>query len=345
MTDAPTADSTDKRALVLAISQPGRELAARLADALGGDLADREALGPAFVVGRPVIAVGALGIWTRLIAPHLGNKLVDPPLVVVDDAARFAIALVGGHHGGNALAERVAALLGATAVVTTATDVLGLPSVEVLAEQYGWRLEGSRDARLHVAAALVDGQPVAVYQDCGARTWLDRLPGHVRLASMPPRYEEGDTAAIFVTDRLLPELPGWGEHAVVLRPRTLVAGIGASRGVPCDEVMALLHAALDEAGLAVASVAAIATADIKRDETGIGLAATSLDAPIRYFSAAELAAVEAPTPSAVVARHVQTPSVCEAAALLAAGAHTLIVEKQKSAHATVAIARMTEASA
>src|SRR4029077_999774 len=119
-----------------------------LAAALGGELGGRDALAPGFVAGRAGVAVGALGISTRLVAPYLGDKLADPPLVVVDDAARFAIAVLGGHHGGNALAARVAALLGATAVVTTATDVLGLPSPEVLAERHGWLLEGSREARL-----------------------------------------------------------------------------------------------------------------------------------------------------------------------------------------------------
>ncbi|GMU39325.1 MAG: hypothetical protein AMXMBFR23_01910 [Chloroflexota bacterium] len=328
--------------LVFAVSQPGHTLAARIASALGAEVATREALAAAFADGRPIIAVGALGIWTRLIAPSLVDKLTEPPVVVVDDAGRFAVAVVGGHHGGNALAERVAMLLGAIPVITTATDVLGLPSIEALTERYGWMLEGSRAARLHVSAALVNGQRVVVYQDCGERSWLGRLPGHVRLASVPPLPDEGEAAAIFVTDRVLAEAAAWGEAAVALRPQTLVAGIGASRGASHEEIAALLRTVLDEAGLALMSVGMIATAEIKRDETGICSTAASLDVPVRYFVATELAAVEVPTPSAEVARHVQTPSVCEAAALLASGARDLIVEKRKSAHATVAIARMTE---
>lgn len=332
------------RPAVFAVSQPGHTLAARIASALGTEVATREVLPAAFVEGRPIVAVGALGIWTRLIAPLLVDKLREPPVIVVDDAGRFAIALVGGHHGGNALAERVALLLGATAVITTATDVLGLPSVEALAERYGWALEGSRAARLHVSAALVNGQRVAVYQDCGERSWLGRLPAHVRLAALPPLPDEGEVAAIFVTDRVLAAAGQWGEAAVALRPRTLVAGVGASRGVLQEEVVALLQTTLDEAGLALKSVGMIATAEIKRDEAGICAAAASLDVPVRYFVAAELAAVCVPTPSAAVARHVQTPSVCEAAALLASGTRELIVAKRKSAHATVAIARVTESA-
>lgn len=328
--------------IVLGISQPGLQLAARIADAIGGESGGREALGAAFACGRPIIAVGAIGIWARLLAPHLGNKLADPPVVVVDDAARFAIPIVGGHRGGNMLAERLAELLGAMAVITTATEVLGLPSAETLAERYGWRLEASRDARLHVAAALVNGAPVVVYQDCGDRSWIDSLPPQVTVAPSPPA--RGDAvAAIFVTDRILPAADGWGEHAVTLRPATLVVGIGSSRGAPAEQIMDLLRSALANSELAEASIALIATAEVKRDEPGILAVADALNAPITCFAAESLAAVAVPNPSVVVARHVQTASVCEAAAMLAARAPRLLVTKRKSAQATVAIARIAGA--
>ncbi|MSQ29006.1 MAG: cobalamin biosynthesis protein CbiG [Dehalococcoidia bacterium] len=330
--------------LVLAISRPGGELAARIAEMFAGEFGARDSLTAAFREGRPIIAVGALGIWTRLLAPHLGDKLLDPPVVVVDDAGRFAIALTGGHHGGNALAARVAAMLGATPVLTTATDTLGLPSIEAIAAQYGWRLDASRAARLHVSAALVNGEPVVVFQDRSDRGWLSTLPAHARLLDTPPRPDEA-TAAIFVTDRTLPEISAWAECVVVLRPPTLVAGIGASQGVTAEEVLTLLRSVLDDNGFALASVATIATADLKRDEPGIVEAAALLGIPLRCFPTEALAAVSVPTPSAVVAQHVQTSSVCEAAALLASGARALLVEKRKSAHATVAIARISEVPA
>ena len=330
------------RPIVLGVSQPGLRLAARIAEAIGGELADRDALGAAFASGRPIVAVGAIGIWTRLLAPHLGDKLADPAVVVIDDAAHFAIPIVGGHRGGNAIAERLAAILGATAVITTATDVLGLPSVETLAERNGWRLDASRDARLHVAAALVNGAAVIVYQECGDRSWLDALPPHVTVVSSPPARGVA-TAAIFVTDRVLPVAEGWGEHAVTLRPSTLVVGIGASSGAPADQIATLLHAALADAGLAAASIARIATAEVKRDEPGILAVARTLNVPVICFAAEALAVVDVPNPSAVVARHVLTASVCEAAALLASGARQLLATKRKSAQATVAIARIAGA--
>jgi cobalt-precorrin 5A hydrolase len=67
----------------------------------------------------------ATGIAARFIDGLLQDKHHDPAVVVIDEAARYAIALVGGHEGGaNALAYRVANAVGATPVVTTASEAI-----------------------------------------------------------------------------------------------------------------------------------------------------------------------------------------------------------------------------
>lgn len=119
-------------------------------------------------------------------------------------------------------------------------------------------------------------------------------------------------------------------------------GAGASRDCPPSELAALADATLAEAGLSRSAVAAVASADVKADEPAILALADALGVPTRFFAPAELAVVDVPTPSAVVAWHVGTPSVAEAAALLAAGdegpAARLLVPKRRSAHATCALA-------
>lgn len=116
---------------------------------------------------------------------------------------------------------------------------------------------------------------------------------------------------------------------------TVAVGVGASRGCPVGELEALVRATLGEAGLTRADVEVIASVDAKADEPAV----LALGA-VRFFGAAALARVDVPTPSAVVAVHVGTPSVAEAAALLAAGEGAeLLVNKRRSAHATCAVAR------
>lgn len=117
-------------------------------------------------------------------------------------------------------------------------------------------------------------------------------------------------------------------------------GIGCKSGAPSGEVLALVRATLAEAGLSPRVVACIATVDRKRDEAAIDAVATRLGVTARFFSASELAAeTRMAQVSERVADAVDTGSVAEAAALLAAGPDAkLIVSKRKSAHATCAIA-------
>jgi cobalamin biosynthesis protein CbiG len=120
----------------------------------------------------------------------------------------------------------------------------------------------------------------------------------------------------------------------------IAVGVGASRGCPEVELEALVDAALVAAGVDAREVTVLASADIQADEPAVLALFVARGWSLSFFSAEVLAAVVVPTPSATVARHVGTPSVAEAAALLAAGdGATLVLTKQRSAHATCAIAR------
>jgi cobalt-precorrin 5A hydrolase/cobalt-precorrin 5A hydrolase/precorrin-3B C17-methyltransferase len=118
----------------------------------------------------------------------------------------------------------------------------------------------------------------------------------------------------------------------------LVVGAGCSRGCPPEELAALVDSAL--AGVD-GRVVAVATIDRRAAEPCVVALAQTRGVPVRAHSADALARVPVPTPSAVVARHVGTASVAEAAALLAAGPGARIaVVKRRSAHATCAVAEV-----
>jgi len=257
----------------------------------------------------------ATGAAVRIVAPLLRDKATDPAVVCVDEAGRFAVALCGGHAGGaNALARSVAAALGATPVVTTATDAVDLPSLDQLP---GFVATGDV---AEVTKAMLDG----------------RLPQvDVRLlwplpALLPPSGPGPER--IVVTDLDLPSAPG----VVALHPPSLVAGVGASTGAPADAVEPLLVTALGRAGLARESVGELATIDRRATDQAVA----ALGLPVRAFSADALALVDVPTPSEAVRAAVGTASVAEAAALLAAGPGAeLVVAKHVAPQATVAVAR------
>ncbi|SEC73397.1 cobalt-precorrin 5A hydrolase / precorrin-3B C17-methyltransferase [Streptomyces sp. 2231.1] len=267
-----------------------------------------EAVRAAFAECEQLVCFLATGAAVRLFAPLLGDKTADPGVVCVDEGGRFAVSLVGGHGGGaNELAREVGGLLGAEPVVTTATDAVGLAALDTLGLPY----EGAVAA---VSRALLDGEPVA-------------LEAEVAWPLPPLPFSAEGAYTVRLTDRAVEP----GEREVLLRPPSLVVGVGASRGAPAEEVLGLIGEALRAAGLSAGSVAELATVDAKAEEPGLVAAAERLGVPLVTYSAGELAAVEVPNPSDAPLVAVGTPSVAEAAAL--AGGGELLVPKRKSERA------------
>ncbi|MEU0896432.1 precorrin-3B C(17)-methyltransferase [Streptomyces massasporeus] len=265
-----------------------------------------DAVRTAFAQCEQLVCFLATGAVVRLVAPLLSGKTEDPGVVCVDEGGRFAVSLLGGHAGGaNELAREVGDLLGAEPVVTTATDAVDLAGLDTL----GLPVEGDVAG---VSRALLDGEAVA-------------LRAEVAWPLPPLPVTDEGPYTIRLTDRLV-EAAG---REVVLRPPTLVVGVGASKGAPVEEVLGLVEGALREAGLSVASVAGLATVDAKAGEPGIVEAARRLGVPLVTYSAQELAGVDVPNPSDAPLAAVGTPSVAEAAALVGGG--ELLVPKRKSA--------------
>ena len=135
----------------------------------------REEIGTLFTDFDQVVFFVSLGAVVRLIAPHLKSKDEDPGVVVVDDAAQFVIPVLSGHVGGaNAMAEQVAALLGATPVLTTASDVGKTIAVDILGRELGWKVEAPKLNITRVSAAVVNEELVAVVQEAGSPNWWTR---------------------------------------------------------------------------------------------------------------------------------------------------------------------------
>ncbi len=292
----------------------------------------------------------AAGAVTRLVAGCLGSKDTDPGVLAVDEAGAFVIPLLSGHKGGaNAFARTVAGCLGATPVITTASDVVGGLSLDLLEDAFGWTAS-PRERLKPAARALVDGEPVALVQEVGSRGgWVDEmeLPANVTavrdaaaLAGRPFAH------VLWVTDRLVEDRGGIGEEKVLwYRPRSLVLGVGCERGVSSAALEEGLARFLREQRYSLGSIGTLATVELKADEAGLLELAARHGWQTVFYSAEELAAVAAtPNPSEVVARCVGTPGVAEPAALLAAGAGSLLVEKQVM-HSTLAPQGMTFALA
>lgn len=345
----------------VALTRGGAALVRRLAGAFPG----AEAFAPARFAGpgvqgfaEPVAAriarlwpgaggfflVMAAGIAVRVIAPLLGDKAEDPAVVVLDPEGRFAVPLLSGHLGGaNALAREVGRRLGATPVLTTATDAAGAPAAEVWARDRGLRPEGAggaaggRQGVLRVNSAWANREPVGAYLDPalgGFELLTDLAPYLALLTGDEGRARAFAGALLAVTHRRLPELGA----ALILRPKCLTLGAGCREGAAPEEVAVGVRSALEGAGLAEGAVKQVASVDAKAREPALGELARGLDVPFVTFPSAVLAAVPVPNPSPRVFRAVGTPSVAEAAALAASGGGRLVLPKVKGRSWTLAVA-------
>ncbi|MGC8782345.1 MAG: precorrin-4 C(11)-methyltransferase, partial [Anaerolineae bacterium] len=255
-------------------------------------MAVRQVLQDAFQAHDALVCIMASGIVVRELAPLLRSKHSDPAVVVVDEGGRYAVSLLSGHLGGaNALAQRVARALGGEAVITTASDGQGLLALDLLGAEWGWRIEQA-DGLTAASAALVNGDPVGVWQEAGeAAWWPEPAPANLRrYATLDELLAARPQAALLITPRCLPldvltALPA----AVIYRPRCLVVGVGCNRGTPATEIAAAVEETLAAAGLSAAAVRCVATVEDKRDEPGLLVACAGRGWPLRFLPRARLA--------------------------------------------------------
>ena len=290
------------------------------------------------------IFIMATGIVVRVLAPLIQSKSMDPAVVVVDDLGKNAISLLSGHIGGaNELTQKIARIIEANPVITTATDINEVPAIDVLAMERGLVIENP-EAIKTVNMAFLKREEVLLHDPFNflANDLLNSESGICKRLMYDINYSSQQTeiknsSCVYIDD-VLSELPS---KVLILRPPTLVAGIGCNRGTDSEEISTHLKEVLESQRLAPTSLKCLASIDIKSDEAGLIAVAESLDMPLIFFTSEELNQAKGiKNPSPVVEKHVGVKSVCEAAAIKASGDGTLIVPKESTKNVTVAIARI-----
>ncbi|MBR5381329.1 MAG: cobalamin biosynthesis protein CbiG, partial [Oscillospiraceae bacterium] len=203
-----------------------------------------DAVAEAFARYDGLIFIAAAGIAVRMIAPHVKSKLTDPAVLVIDERAQHVVSLLSGHvGGGNALARRAAACLGAEPVITTATDAGGQLAPDALAEELGLRpVPKPRIQTMN--GALLAGEEVRYAVDTRQRrcAFWERALAERGIVCGEMSADEATASKglmVFITD----DDSLRSERLLCLVPRRLAAGIGCRRGVPAEA----LRSALEEA--------------------------------------------------------------------------------------------------
>ena len=323
---------------IIPINQRGRTLAHTIQQELGGQVIALNEVKAVWGSADSLLFIGALGICVRTIAPLLADKHTDPGVVCMDTLGMRAVAVASGHVGGaNDLARRVARVTGGEAVVTTQSDCTGTWPLDTLARQFGWTLA---DDRINEQIALfVAGQPTALLltvRDQGTDWMQNHLPENV---SVFTRLEDIDQRAFGLLIAVSPiRLHGVQIPLVQYIPRVVHLGIGlAHQAQPAGKIIDGIVDSIEKSNIPLSAVASFSTISAKRDEPVVqALLAEGWE--VRFYEADALKDIPVPNPSDTVARHMQTPSVSEASAVLTARGGPLVMEKQKGTVWTVAAA-------
>ncbi|MBR6320668.1 MAG: precorrin-4 C(11)-methyltransferase [Prevotella sp.] len=326
---------------IIQISEAGGQVAATLCRELHADPIGRQDVGGQWRHRDAFVFVGALGICVRTIAPFVDDKHTDPAVVCVDTLGMNAIAVVGGHIGGaNDLTREIAALLGAHEVITTQSDSAGLWPLDTLGKRFNWPIASNPDDMNQCIYAFVNRQPTALLleaRDAGTDFLEETLPEHVTIINSIGDDDPEKYKLLIIVSPYIHNLPPdrLNLHFV---PMIGTIGFGlAHNPEDYEEIYDQINDTLTGYGFLPCALR-YCTIDVKAEEPFVRLLRNRYQAEVVFYTAEELAAVEVPHPSETVRRHVGTPSVCEAAAILGSNHGKLVVPKMKDKNWTAALA-------
>ena len=325
---------------VIRISETDKGIALLLQRELGATIISRQHVGQQWKDYDAFVFIGAMGICVRTIAPYIEDKHTDPAVVCVDSMGMNAISVLSGHIGGaNNLTRDIAAILGAHEVITTQSDLMGLWALDTFAERFNWAIASDDDMNKCIFA-FVNREPTALLMEiCDEGTdYLEKtLPEHVTIVKSleevdPKKYK----LVILVTPYNLCVPNGMLELHFV--PMIAALGFGlAHHPDDYEDIYDEIDEAMSQIGV-LPCYKRYCTIDVKQDEEFCAMLVDDLGEDLVFYTAEELAKVEVPNPSKTVQKHVGTPSVCEAAAILGSNNGKLIVPKMKGKNWTAALA-------
>ncbi len=321
----------EKKRLIRAISftEKGKETGKRLEKSFGEDLifeAFEKGMsldkwtGECFKDDCDMVFIGAAGIAVRSIAPYIKSKATDPAVIVTDDRGENVIPILSGHiGGGNALAGKIAKILGARAVITTSSDINGVFSIDEWAARNGMVIDDISGIKA-VSSKLLKNEKVYF------RSYVN-INGDPPQGLIPARdgMEDKDTTVVIGINRAR------NDTALHIIPRICVIGTGCRKGTDSEKYLAAFEKFCEENDISEKSVALISSIDIKAEEVCIKSLCRKLGSELKAYSAGELNEAGLSegefTSSSFVEDVTGTDSVCERSAVRAAGADRLLVKK------------------
>ena len=325
---------------IIQISEAGKDIAQILQREFGAKTITRTEIGKYWDKFDAFVFIGAMGICVRTIAPYIKDKHEDPAVVCVDSLGLNVISVLSGHVGGaNNLTRDIAAKIGAREVITTQSDNAGLWALDTLAERFNWAIASDDDMN-ECIFSFVNRQPTALLmeiRDEGTDYLEKTLPPHVTVVNNLEEVDPKKYRLVIIVSPYNLCAP-YGVLELHFVPMIAALGFGlAHHPDDYEDIYDEIDEAMSQIGV-LPCYKRYCTIDVKEEEEFCAMLVDDLGEELVFYSADELANVEVPNPSATVQKHVGTPSVCEAAAILGSNHGKLIIPKIKGKNWTAALA-------
>lgn len=320
---------------IITITDDARKLAEKLAEDLDQDPTVisiklfhknvKNALKITFKEYDCILGIMATGIMVRNICPLIKNKIEDPAVLVMDDQGKHIISLLSGHFGGaNDIALKIAEISGAEPVITTATDIHGKIGIDSLSRKYYLSIDDYKNIKA-INSALIQDKMVDLY-----------IPSNYEFIFKDPEIKSSYNKHESSSNELKAIFK---ETSIILKPKILVFGIGARKGISKSKVQYAINETVKLLNLPLERIDTLATAEMKENEAGIIQTAGDLNIPLDIVTVNQIQSLNHPdcSNSEFVEKKFGVQGVCEPAALIAAGENSKLISK-KTAYDGVTIA-------
>jgi len=321
---------------ILSFTRKGYDLAKRIEDILERDFELnvrayrvsnlKEFMQSNFGKGSAFIFVGAAGIAVRAISPFIQAKTKDPAVIVIDEMGQYVIPILSGHIGGaNRLANKIAELTGAIPVITTATDINGVFSIDVFASERGYSIVNPSEIK-YVSSSLLEGKEVGLFSDFE----IDGcLPNNVVL-------KKSGGVGICISDKY----QNIFDKTLHLKPKQFHIGVGTRKNIPFEVFESLILETLNRESISIEGVRTVSSIDLKKSEQAIIKFTSSYGIEFITYSAGELSKFDDRfAQSKFVKDTTGVGNVCETSAYISSRKGEIILGKTAQYGVTMAIAK------
>jgi precorrin-4 C11-methyltransferase len=330
-----------QKTAVIQISEAGSDIASLLKRELGAQIIARTDVGNQWKQYDAFVFIGAMGICVRTIAPYINDKHEDPAVVCIDSLGQNVISVLSGHIGGaNDLTREISGLIGAREVITTQSDNAGLWALDTFEKRFDWPVASDIDDMQDCIYMFINRQPTALLleaRDEGTDYLEATKPDHVTIINDISEADPLKFRLLIIVSPYLHDVPR-GLLELHFVPMVGTIGFGLAHHPDDYEfIVDQIDEAFASRGILPCSHR-YCTIDVKKDEEFCAMLQDVYEEEVKFYTAEELAAINVPNPSDTVAKHVGTPSVCEAAAILGSNHGKLVIEKVKGKNWTAELA-------